>query len=642
MAESSNDNPGASAPDKKQVMSEIQKWTKRIHLSKALMDKVAADYSWKDIIDEYHGKYNWSRWGLSDIYIPPLNLTFAYIQTEIPALCLRDPHIKVNPKNEASIGAAKLMEKAINYIWRHQRIKRENVKNITDALLVGHTWFKAGYSGNFGVAEDSNGNRYEFIEKEDFFGYRVPWDCVYFNPDSLDPPYDCTWIAHEIWATKENVEKNPLYNKAAVLKLQYSAKKQQNTGTKGTVDYSSYSPSDEANLCCLYEIWDKESGTKFTVSPGVGEYLEEPKPWPYDLRGFPFSCLVFNPSTAYPYGIPDVYTFRPQILELIKVYAMMLDHLKRFNRQLVVKGTPLNGDQMEQLMRGTTGAVLNNVAADTVIEAVTYPTIQQDVYAIERLLKEMIINISGQSAAERGASQVTTTRTKTELEMMKEGNIGRRSRKTDLVEDFIEDIAGNLISLLQQFADIPYYVRLTGDEYNDIAQALASRPSARKSGSLTGPNGFTFTKEDIQGEFDLDVVAGSTAPLDKAASVKTLIELLPTLPELGVRPGGPVLGAFGSIIAENLEMPEITKAMKNEAAMNEQSKKEVEQQTKQQQDMMIAQETSDLNIKAANVGIKQNKLMLDAMKHTTPSADAKLELLKSEREKKDGDKGVQQ
>ncbi len=621
-------NPESSSPSPerpKEVRGTIDNWFKRIHLSKALMEKVAADYTWKDIIDEYHGKYNWSRWGLSDIYIPPLNLIFAYVQTEIPAMVLRDPNIKINPKNEQSINAAKIMEKAINYIWKHHRIKRENTKNITDALLVGHTWFKTGYSGDFGTAEDSNGNRFEFIEKEDFFGYRIPWDCVYFNPDALDPPYDCTWIAHEIWATKENVEKNPLYNQDAVKKLQYSSKKNKDNVTKGTVDYSSYSPSDEANLCCIYEIWNKEDGTKFTISPGVSLYLEEPKPWPYEMRGFPFSYLCFNPSPSYPYGIPDVYTFRPQVLELIKVYAMMLDHLKRFNRQLIIKGTPLSADHMAQLKQGVTGAVLNEVASDTTIEAVVYPPIQQDVYAVERLLKEMMINISGQSAAERGASQVTTTRSLGELEMMKEGNKGRRSRKVDLVEDFVEDIAGNLLALLQQFADIPFYVRLTGDEYENVASALASRPSASRPGAVTGPQGFTFTKEDIQGEFDLDVAAGSMTPMDKQGQMSILMQLIPELQQLGVMPGGPVVGSIGALIAESLEMPEVTKAMKEEVALKQQMQKKQEEQSQQMGDMQLAQSTAEMNIDAANVGIKQNKLVLDAMKHLTPSADAKLQ-----------------
>lgn len=601
----------------------IDKWIKKVHLSKQLVEKVAGDYNWKDIIDEYHGKYNWARWGLSDIYIPPLNLIFAYVQTEIPAMVLRDPHIKVNPKNEQSIGAAKIMEKAINYIWKHHKIKRENTKNISDALLVGHSWFKTGYSGNFGVAEDSNGNKYEFIEKEDFFGYRVPWDSIYFNPDALDPPYDCTWIAHEIWATKEGIEANPIYNKEAVAKLQYSSKKSKGNVSKGTVDYSNYPSSDEANICCLYEIWDKESQTKFTISPGVNLYLEDPKPWPYEMRGFPFSYISFNPSPSQPYGIPDVYVFRPQVLELIKVYAMMLDHLKRFNRQLIVKGTPLSSDHMALLKQGITGAVLNEVAADTVIEPIQYPPIQQDVYAIERLLKEMLINISGQSAAERGASQVTSTRTVTELELMKEGNKNRRSRKIDLVEDFVEDIAGNLLALLQQFADIPFYVRLTGHEYQDIMEALASRPSAKQPGSIAGPSGFTFTKEDIKGEFDLDVVAGSMAPLDRPTMMNTLIQLIPELQQLGVTPGGPVAAAIGTILAENLEMPEINKAMRDEAAMIQQNSQKQEELRQETRDLNVAEVTSKMNVNAANVGVKQNKLILDAMKHITPSADTK-------------------
>ncbi len=276
---------------------------------------------------------------------------------------------------------------------------------------------------------------------------------------------------------------------------------------------------------------------------------------------------------------------------------------------------------MAMLKQGITGAVLNEVAADTVIEPIVYPPIQQDVYAVERLLKEMMINISGQSAAERGASQVTTTRTVTELELMKEGNKNRRSRKIDLVEDFVEDIAGNILALLQQFADVPFYVRLTGEEFGDIATALASRPSAQKPGSVTGPSGFTFTKEDIQGVFDLDVVAGSMAPLDRPTIMNTLMQLIPELQQLGVIPGGPVAAAIGSIIAENLEMPEINKAMQEEAMVKQQQMQAQQQQMEEAKQMQLAQATSKLNIDAANVGIKQNKLSLEAFKHITPSGD---------------------
>ena len=358
-----------------------------------------------------------------------------------------------------------------------------------------------------------------------------------------------------------------------------------------------------------------------TVSPGCSKYVCPPKPWPYEMRGFPFSFLCFNPSPSFPYGIPDVYTFRPQVLELIKVYAMMLDHLKRFNRQLVVKGTPLSADHMAMLKQGIKGAVLNEVASDTVIEPIVYPPIQQDVYAIERLLKEMMINISGQSAAERGASQVTTTRTVSELELMKEGNKNRRSRKIDLVEEFVEDIAYNQIALLQQFADVPYYVRLSGDDFQTVQQALANRPSSQKPGSVTGPSGFTFTKEDIQGEFDIECIGGSMAPLDRPTTMNTLMQLIPEIQQLGVMPGGPVAAAIGSILSENLEMPEIARAMKQEAMMQDQKKQQAMQLQQENRDLNVAEATSKMNIDAANVGVKQNKLIVEAMKHLTPAAD---------------------
>lgn len=597
---------------------EIREWCKKIEASKNLREKISTDYTWKEIIDEFHGKFNWSKWGLSDIYIPPLNLIFAFVESEVPSLYFRDPHIKINPKNAQSIMAAKLMEKAVNYIWKHQRIKRENTKNVQDSLLVGHSWFKTGYSGEFGSVEDANGNKYEFIEKENFFGYRIPWDMIYFNQDALDPPYDCTWIAQEVWISKEVAEKSGTFNKDALQQIQWTSKKNKDFKAVGSTDYQN---TDDTQYACVYEVWDKTSMQKFTISAGCPKYIEDPKPWPYELRGFPFSYLCFNPSPMQPLGIPDVYTFRPQILELMKVYAMMLDHLKRFNRQLAVYGTPLTDDQLAQLAQGITGSVLNGLPSDTRIEAIVYPPIQQDIYAIERLLKEMLINISGQSPQERGATQQTSTRTFRELAQIRRGAENRRSRKIDLIEDFVEDIAGNLVALLQQYADIPFYVRITGDDYKEIEAALASRPSKDQPNAVTSQQGFTFTKEDIQGEFDLDVVAGSTTPLDREQTMQILTGLIPELQAMGVRPGGPVVGAIGNLISENLEMPEIQKAIVEEAKMNAEAQKAQQEQAEEQQAMMMAKETSKLNIDAGKLGVKQNQLLIDAMKHMTPDEE---------------------
>ncbi len=67
-----------------------------------------------------------------------------------------------------------------------------------------------------------------------------------------------------------------------------------------------------------------------------------------------------------------------------------------------------------------------------------------------------------------------------------------------MVEDFIEDAAGNLVALLQQFADVPMYIKITGEDFQTIQQALQKRPSAQQPGAVTGPEGFTMTEEYIQ------------------------------------------------------------------------------------------------------------------------------------------------
>jgi hypothetical protein len=608
-------SPEQQKAARQKVQAEITKWLGKLEDARNYRNKIAATYDWAGIVREYHGDFDWAKYGLTDIYIPPLNLAFAYVQSEVPSLYLRSPHIKVNPKNAESIDSAKVMEKAINYVWTHIRAKRENGKNLQDALLVGHSWFKTGYSGEFGSVEDANGNTYEFVSKDNFFGYRLSWDSVLFNPDALDPPYDCRWIAHEVWAPLEEVKANPIFKNTNYITASNMPDKTNITGANSS---NKYRPKEE--MVCLYEVWDKKTMTVFTIAVGCMDYIREPMPWPYELRGFPFSYLCFNPSPVQPYGIPDVYTFRPQIMELMKIRAQQYDHIKRFNRQYIYKAGSISEESMGQLKQGITGAAVG-VEDINDIKVLDYAPLQTDIYQVEQRVKEDAINISGQSPQERGATQQTSTRTFRELAQIRRGAENRRSRKIDVVEDFVEDIAGNLVALLQKFADIPFYVKTSGEDFQAIQQALSSRPSAKQAGAVTGPNGFTFTKEDIQGQFDLEVVAGSTTPLDREQTMNTLVSLIPDLQQLGVQPGGPVVGAIGNMIAENLDMPALTRAIEQEAQLNAQQRAAQAAQAQKTQDLQVGQMAAETQLNAEKVGIKQNELLLKAIEVMTPNKE---------------------
>lgn len=595
---------------------DVQVWLTRIEQSERFRKRVSERYRWIRLIEEYKGYFQ----GLTDstdIYIPSLNYMFAYIKSEIPALYLRDPKIKVNPLNGTSVLAAKILEKAINYIWRSKKIKRENKKNLFDNLTMGHSWFKVGYIGKFGSIELGNGNTYEFIEEEDFFGYRVPIENVTFNPDAQDPPYDCRWIAHEVWMPLEDAKSNKAFKHTE--DLTPAKPTPESTSLLSTAPAEDINRGDpDVDKCKLYEVWDKKTKTVFIVSPGVPYYIQAPKKWPYKLKGFPFSFLRLNDDPSSPYGIPDCFMFEPQILELMKIRATELDALKRFNRQLFVADGHISNDAMAMFTQAITGAVIPVRTDGRPLSEILYaPTIQpfpQEASILEDRLRNDIIKISGQSDIDQGAPQKTGTRTIGELQDIQEFGTKRRSEKVDVIEDFVTDIAQNYVSLLQQLADVPFYVKVSGEDPQAVIEGLQGRPSAKMDGSITSRRGFTFTKEDIQGEFDFDVVPGSMAPLDQQQQWHVLTNLAEIAPQSGAMPGGPFMQAIAQKIAELTDMPELIIAIQKESEMAQQMSQQKAAQSKQLQDMQVAHNMGELQLKAEREATRQQDTLIKGLK----------------------------
>jgi len=605
------DNDQEKTDKMRDEASAVQKWLTKIDHAKRYKKKVAERYHWEGLTEKYRGEFA----GLqdsSDVYIPALNYIFAYVKAEIPRLALRDPKISINPKKGTSILSSKILQKAINYIWRTKKIKRENKKNLLDALLVGHSWFKSGYTGKFGSIEDANGRQFEFIESEDFFGYRVPYNNITFNPDANDPPYDCQWIAHEVWMSVEEAQKNKAFKHTQNL----SASMKEGATQDDPMDAERRFAPD-SNMVKMYEVWNKMAGEVFTITEGCEYYISAPAKWPYAMKGFPFSFLRLNDDPMCPYGLPDCYMFEPQVLELIKIRAQELDHIKRFNRQLLLAEGHMSQDAKDQFSQGITGAVLeiqsNGRPLGDIVAPIPYPSIQTDIYAIEDRVQQDMVRTHGQTINEQGGLQKTATRSLGELNNMNEGANNRREDKIDTIEDFIEDIASNQVALLQQFADMPFYVAVTGDDMQEMVQELQQRPSANDQGAIQTANGFTFTKEDIQGEFDFEVVPGSTKPFDSAQKLAMMMQILDTLPKLGIQPG-PVTQYIGTQIADELDMAGFSKAVQDEIESTKQRMQQSAEQQQQQMELTVAQSAADTQIKAEREATKQSMVQLEAAK----------------------------
>jgi hypothetical protein len=120
-------------------------------------------------------------------------------------------------------------------------------------------------------------------------------------------------------------------------------------------------------------------------------------------------------------------------------------------------------------------------------------------------------------------------------------------------------------------------------------------------GAITTNEGFTFTRDDIQGEFDIDVKVGSTIPLDRENKLNMLISILNLIPRLGAIPGGPVIGTLALEIASELDMPSIEQAVRQEVQLQQKMKAEAEAKRNEAQQIEAAKFGAEKQLEAEKI-----------------------------------------
>jgi len=77
--------------------------------------------------------------------------------------------------------------------------------------------------------------------------------------------------------------------------------------------------------------------------------------------------------------------------------------------------------------------------------------------------------------------------------------------------------------------------------------------------------GIKFTREAIQGDYDIEAKAGSTLPLNRENKVKLIESSLQLGPAIGVVPGSPTSIALGKALFRELDMLEVSEAFDQQA-----------------------------------------------------------------------------
>ena len=527
-------------------------WQQRLSISKKCHDDWVQKSSIKDYCDAYKGKFElyFHRRDGTRVPVDPVNDVFAYVQSDIAAMYNRDPYISVVPRAGSVLGA-KLREVQLNYDWRELKVKEELEFEIVDKILIGFAWHKVGHT----VQSEGTGEQLKIL-KQGLYSKRVDWKAVRWNIGSRRPPYDCQWMSEMIIRPLEDIKAK--YTNAKDLK-----------GTQHPdIDEETYKNAgykDDIEVGVYHEIWDARDKLIYKIADGLKDrYLSDPVPWPEYIDEFPYMMYWDFVVPGEPRPMSAIAPWMPQIQQKMILLASAVNHVKRWNRQMIVNNGSIDANALDKFERGDDGAIIENSGTgklDENVKLIDFGQLPTDFYQLLDRLDAIMRYIHGQPEFMRGGVTKTQSRTDGELDKIGMGAKGRTDRKIDRLETHLENIARHMLAHSAANFDLERTVKVTGETPEEVIKALGDKYDPETQT-------VTYTEADIKGEYDAEVVAGSTLPLNEETQEQALKEILQSVAQVASKgPMSPVMNATIQELLRKYKIKSIEEAYKQEVAM---------------------------------------------------------------------------
>lgn len=483
----------------------LKRYRNKLEHSRRWRKEEKYDDLWQRMIDLYRGKHH-----RTDIKEDQLlvNMAFSTINIVAPSVSVNHPKITVNARRPEDGDKAVVTEAIVNYWWRHYDCQKEFRRAVKDTLIMGHGWIKTGYryveeekavEGGFDSYDElvevreENVAESNLIVKEDRpFVERVsPFD-VFVDPDATSME-DARWVAQRIRRPLEDVKKDKRYNSTA--RGEASPSHYSKWGQDDFRPRRSQDPQD--SYVEVWEWYDIDRNTVSVFCDGSDKFLVAPKEIPFAF-GQPF-VMIRNydvPETFYPMG--ELEAIEPLQHELNQTRTQMMNHRKRFSRKWLYKETAFDTDGRQALESDEDNVMVPVITDDNLGNVISpMPAVinPPEFYNQSDLISMDMNRVSGVTEYQQGAMP-EIRRTATEAAIVQDASNARASDKLAIIERAIGECARRLVMLAQQF--------MTGEQ------------AIRVVGSEAQPLWLTFDRDYIQGEFDYEVEAGSTAPMNES------------------------------------------------------------------------------------------------------------------------------
>ena len=265
-------------------------------------------------------------------------------------------------------------------------------------------------------------------------------------------------------------------------------------------------------VCAVWEVWDRESQTVFTITEGAKDWVREPYTPEYVGEQFyPFFPLQFERAD----GVLCPKSLVDGLIELQDEYntshTQFAEHRKEslpvrvYNKSSIVEGKEVQqiADRKSNDIIGLSGDP--NTPITSQIAILDNPAINPAVYSTDHIMMGFEL-VSGAQDASSGSVQ--QAKTATEAEIMAQGATSRRSEMLDVIEDWLTDIANYAAQILLMVLSKEQVIEVVGDS--------ASWPEM-------------LPKEQVFKLVNISIRAGSTAKPNKIRERDQWIQLAPQL-----------------------------------------------------------------------------------------------------------------
>lgn len=498
------------------------------------------DRLWRRMNDLYRGKFLDPTAAEDRVRV---NLAFSTVNTIVPTVSLNHPKINVTARRAEDADRAVVNEQVLNYWWEHNRYHAEFKQCVKDSVIYGFGWAKVGWlyeeedqpisqsekdrqfelqvaerddaalrdpgnAGNLPTDDDIIASlpQHRTVAVEDrAFMTRVSPHDVYVSPEATDMN-DLRWIAQRILMRRDQLEKDERYS----LKARGDAKggmAEQDHDDPKIHDHHRYM-ADE--WVVVWEFYDLEKGEVATFADGADRFLASPRRMPY-AYGHPFQMLrnYEIPDEFYPKG--DLEEIEDLVLEQSLTRSQMQQWRKKYANKYLVRDGAVDANDVHKLSSQRDGEIIfvrdDNVELSDVVAAVPINDLDARLFDWSAQIRQDINEVSGVTDIQRGIAG--GSQTATEATLVQDALNARGAQRLADVESFISDLARKLQQLAQQFLTGEHFVRVAGQE-----QAEMYVP---------------YDRDDVIGEYDFMVEAGSTQPQNDTYKRQQGIAMMQTM-----------------------------------------------------------------------------------------------------------------